>query len=75
MHQYLAFFLHVDRLSDTAWPYRVLRTHRQWNLRHQQLLFVLSDFRVPISMFIWVTSYTCIEETVLWQELVLVVML
>jgi len=75
MHQYLAFFLHMGRLSDTAWPYRVLRIHPRWNLRHQQLLFVLSNFRVPISMFIWVTSYACFEETVLWQELVLVVML
>jgi len=75
MHHNLASFLRMDRLSDAAWPYSVLRTLPRWNLRHQQLLIVFSDFRVPISMFIWVTSYACFAETIVWQELVVVVML
>jgi hypothetical protein len=75
MHQYLAFFLHLDRLSNTTWPYCVLRTLHPWNPRSKQLLFVFSDFKVPFSMFIWVTSYACFKKTVSWQELVVVVML
>lgn len=75
MHQYLAFYLHMDRFSNTTWPYGNLRTLHPWNLRIQQLLFVCSDFRVLFSLFIWVTSYACFEETVLWQELVVVLML
>jgi hypothetical protein len=75
MYQYLAFFLCMDGLSGNTCPNGILRTLYQWNVRSQQLLFVCSDIRVPIFMFIWVTTYACYEEIVMWQELDVVVML
>jgi hypothetical protein len=62
-------------LSDNTCPNGVLRTLHQWNLRSQQLLFDYSDISVPVSVFIRVTSYACYEETVVWEELGVVVML
>jgi hypothetical protein len=73
MHQYLTF-LCIDWLNDTTWPCGVLRTLPRWNLKSQQLIFICSDFRVPISVFIWLTCYACYEETVVWWELVVVVL-